>query len=104
MEQAPGTTGTAAESSDSNGNSGGSGGSTRGNVIVKSHYGTELFPPDTECGNCSSRAVGVLVKEKRVGGNTMKDGKPLCGVHRDRFRKANMATWEEYEFRRFVDQ
>jgi len=84
--------------------SGGSGGGVRSTVVVKGLYGTEQIPPDTTCEKCGTRAVGVLVFEKRLGNKTTKDGRPLCSRHRDNFKESNPAGWDEMEFKRFVDQ
>lgn len=92
-------------SEDSDGSSGGGGGGgVRGTVRIKGLYGTEQYPPDTECEECGSRAVGVLVKEKRMGNKVTSSGYPLCSRHRDLFKESNPASWENMEFKRFVDQ
>lgn len=89
---------------DSGGGSGGSrGGGSRTTVMVKGLYGTDQYPPDTTCHKCGTRAVGVLVMEKRLGEKVTKTGRPMCSRHRDVFKKSNTASWEEFEFRRFVD-
>ncbi len=91
------------DSSSSGSNSGGNGG-RRSTVIVKGHYGTEQVPPDTECEKCSRRAVGVLVLEQRLGNKGTKKTRPLCSNHRDSLKAQLGDVWEEYDFRRFVDQ
>lgn len=72
---------------------------------MKGLYGTETFPPDTECHRCTRRAVCVLVKKKKYStgdrstSKTGEEGEPLCGVHRD---KVKSTTTAELEFRTFV--
>lgn len=93
------------EGSSSSSGSGGGGhsGNVRTTIIVKSHYGTEQVPPDTECEKCPNRAVGVLVLGQMMGNKRTKKTRPLCSRHRDEFKRGVGDVWEEYDFRRFVD-
>lgn len=89
----------------SGGSGGGKGGGRRKTIIVKTPgAGSKQYPPDTRCGHCSRRAVGVLVREKRMGGKTYKYGDAMCPSHRDRFKRNYPVDWEERTFERFVDQ
>lgn len=93
------------EGSSSSGSSGGGGhgGNVRTTIIVKSHYGTEQVPPNTECEKCPNRSVGVLVLDQMMGNKRTKKTRPLCSRHRDEFKRGVGDVWEEYDFRRFVD-
>lgn len=92
------------KSGQSNGSSGGGGGGRRGTVAVKGQYGTEQYPPDTLCDECNTRAVGVAIHEKtRERGEAISPGVPLCGKHRDKKRDDEVADWDNWEFRRFID-
>jgi len=86
----------------SNGNGGGGG--RRKTIIIKSVYGSEQVPPDTSCEECNKRAIGVLVKKKKMGSGIHKTAEPLCSIHRDSLKRDIGDVWEEYDFRRFVDQ
>jgi len=74
-------------------------------VIVKGLYGTELFPPHTECDKegCDTRAVGVLIKDKIAYGQRYQEGQPLCIEHRDYVRDSLPNLWKSTEFMRFID-
>lgn len=90
------------ESSDSSGGSGGGG--RRSTIIIHSLYGSEQFPPDTRCGKCGDRAVGVLEKKEIVNDKKhIKYGQALCSEHRDLMKEGNPETFEVCEFTRFVD-
>lgn len=92
------------ESGQSSGSSGGGGGGRRGTVAVKGKYGTEQFPPDTTCDECGARAIGVAIHEKtRERGEVISPGTPLCGNHRDEKLDDEVADWDDWEFRRFID-
>lgn len=102
MEKAPGTTGSRKDIGKSSGKQKSSGqkrGGLRGWVRVKAAYGTEQFGPETVCEHCSTKAVGVMVKNTNVG----IQGEPLCRRHRDKIKGEGSLAWEDRDFRRFVD-
>lgn len=82
--------------------SSGGGGGRRSTITVKRKYGTEQFPPDSKCDECSTRAVGVIVVEKTRENTVFKEVRPLCGRHRDSMQ-SKLPDWDNIEFRRFVD-
>lgn len=45
----------------------------------------------------------MWIKEKRYKGTSYNSGEPLCGYHRDLVQGANPQTWENTEWRTFVD-
>lgn len=80
------------------------GGNKRSTITLKTGlYGTEQFPPDTDCEECYRKAVGVLIMEKRIGNTVKKYGRPLCSTHVDDFKHSNPAEWDNREFRKFTD-
>lgn len=72
-------------------------------MILDGMYGSRTFPPNSECSRCHTRAIGVLVKDRRHGGMEFEDGEPLCGNHRDMIKLAEERRWEQDDWRRFVD-
>lgn len=93
---------TTSEGSSSGG--GGGGGGRRSNVFVSGEYGTKVYPPDTDCEKCKNRAVGVLLIEKtRRREDKMDTGTPLCSQHKKKAKEEQIADWDNWEWRRFVD-
>lgn len=91
------------QESRSSSNSGG-GGKVRSPISVSEKYGTSFYGTETECEQCSTRAVGVLVvKRGLLPEDAVKRSAPLCGDHRDKYKSEYSGAWSESEFRRFVD-
>jgi hypothetical protein len=83
--------------------SGGGNGGRRTNIIVKGHYGTEVFPPSSECDICGDRAIGVLVTRRDLGGAETKQGVPLCTTCKEDIVEAKGLSEGQVEYRKFVD-
>lgn len=89
----------------SNTTSSSSGGGTRRSPIsVQEEYGTSFYGTDTECKQCDTRAVGVLIMpDKIVPESAVCRSVPLCRNHRDQTMDQFGTAWTASEFRRFVD-
>jgi len=75
--------------SDDNSSSSSKGSSKRGTrkrrstvIVTGAMYASHTFPPDTECENCSRKAEGVIVIERKVGDKKTLVPIPLCKNHR----------------------
>lgn len=87
-------------------NSGGPGNrGKRTAVYAKLDYGTEAFPPKTDCAHCDRRAEGVIigVLPDSMDNGSMKGTHCVCPDHREELENTNRFRLDNYTYKTFVD-